>query len=284
MRKLKKHNDSVVKIIDKTEIAPNVHVCQVQAGEIAGKVQPGQFIIVIPDEYSERTPITVADWDRDQGTITFIFLDIGSSTHTLASMNTGDQFHSLTGPLGKPFEIEKYGRIGLVGGCYGIGGIYPAARAFREKGNQVVCYSEARSKFLLYWNEQLEEVSDEVRYATADGSLGYKGHAHDLLEKDLTEGMKYDLILAVGCTFMMYRIAGTTQPFHIKTVVSMNPIMIDGTGMCGACRLEVGGSTKFACVDGPHFDGHQVDWDVILARRKAYLKQELISEERPDHG
>jgi len=273
-----------VKIIDKTEIAPNVHTCKVDAPDIAKKVQPGQFIIVIPDEYSERTPITVADWDADGGTITIIFLDIGSSTNSLAGMKPGDEIYSLTGPLGKPFEIKKFGRIGLVGGCYGIGGIYPAARALREKGNQVVCYSEARSKFLLYWNEKLEEVSDEVRYATVDGSLGYKGHAHDLLTSDLNSGMEYDLVIAVGCTFMMYRIAGTTKPFEIKTIVSMNPIMIDGTGMCGACRIEVGGSTKFACVDGPHFDGHQVDWDVILARRKAYLEEEVISGERYTHG
>ncbi len=273
-----------MKIIDKTEIAPNVHTCKVDAPDIAKKVQPGQFIIVIPDEYSERTPITVADWDADGGTITIIFLDIGSSTNSLAGMKPGDEIYSLTGPLGKPFEIKKFGRIGLVGGCYGIGGIYPAARALREKGNQVVCYSEARSKFLLYWNEKLEEVSDEVRYATVDGSLGYKGHAHDLLTSDLNSGMEYDLVIAVGCTFMMYRIAGTTKPFEIKTIVSMNPIMIDGTGMCGACRIEVGGSTKFACVDGPHFDGHQVDWDVILARRKAYLEEEVISGERYTHG
>jgi ferredoxin--NADP+ reductase len=160
----------------------------------------------------------------------------------------------------------------------------PAARALREKGNTVVCYSEARSSFLLYWNERLEEASDEVRYATADGSLGFKGHSHDELEQDLKEGTSYDVVFAVGCTFMMYRISQVTRPHGLKTIVSMNPIMIDGTGMCGACRIEVGGSTKFACVDGPHFDGHEVDWDVILSRRKAYLEEEIISGERHDHG
>lgn len=273
-----------MKVIERAEIAPNVHTCKVSAADIAKKVQPGQFIIVIPDEYSERTPITVADWDAVEGTISFIFLDIGSSTNSMAQLKPGDEIYSVTGPLGKSFEIEEYGSVCLVGGCYGIGGIFPAARALREKGNRVTCYSEARSKFLLYWNEKLEQVSDEVRYATADGSLGYKGHAYDLLEKDLQSGIKYDLVIAVGCTFMMYRIATLTKSYAVKTIVTMNPIMIDGTGMCGACRLEVGGATKFACVDGPHFDGHQVDWDVILARRKAYLEEEIISGERHDHG
>lgn len=273
-----------MQIVERSEIAPNVHACKVKAADIAAKVQPGQFIIVIPDEYSERTPITVSDWDVEKGTISFVFLDIGSSTNSLAQMNAGDDIYSLTGPLGQAFEIKKYGKVALVGGCYGIGGILPAARALREKGNKVVCYSEARSSFLLYWNEKLEEASDEVRYATADGSQGFKGHAHDELEQDLKKGTTYDVVFAVGCTFMMYRISQVTRPFGVKTIVSMNPIMIDGTGMCGACRIEVGGTTKFACVDGPHFDGHEVDWDVILSRRKAYLEEEIISGERHDHG
>jgi len=273
-----------MQIIERSEIAPNVHSCKVKAPDIAAKARPGQFIIVIPDEFSERTPITISDWDVEEGSISFIFLDIGSSTNSLAQMKAGDEIYSLTGPLGQAFEIKKYGKVALVGGCYGIGGIYPAARALKENGNKVVCYSEARSSFLLYWNEKLEAASDEVRYATTDGSMGFKGHAHDELEKDLKDGTGYDLVLAVGCTFMMYRISQVTRPYGVKTIVSMNPIMIDGTGMCGACRIEVGGSTKFACVDGPHFDGHEVDWDVILSRRKAYLEEEIISGERHDHG
>ncbi len=273
-----------MQILERSEIAPNVHACKVLAADIAAKTRPGQFIIVIPDEFSERTPITISDWDVEEGTISFIFLDIGSSTNSLAQMNAGDEIYSLTGPLGQAFEIKKYGKVALVGGCYGIGGIYPAARALRESGNQVICYSEARSSFLLYWNEKLEQVSNQVRYATADGSLGFKGHAHDELEQDLKNGAGYDMVFAVGCTFMMYRISQVTRPFGVKTMVSMNPIMIDGTGMCGACRIEVGGTTKFACVDGPHFDGHEVDWDVILSRRKAYLEEEIISGERHDHG
>jgi len=273
-----------MQIVERTEIAPNVHACRVHAPDIAAKVQAGQFIIVIPNEFSERTPITVSDWDVAEGTISFIFLDIGSSTNSLAQLNAGDEIYSLTGPLGQAFEVKKYGNVCLVGGCYGIGGIFPAARALKEKGNKVVCYSEARSKFLLYWNDKLEEVSDEVRYATADGSLGMKGHAHDLLKKDLKDGTAYDVVFAIGCTFMMYLISQATKPHGLKTIVSMNPIMIDGTGMCGACRIEVDGATRFACVDGPHFDGHKVDWDVILSRRKAYLEEEIVSGERHDHG
>ena len=273
-----------MQIVDRSEIAPNVHACMIYAPDIALKVKPGQFIIVIPDEYSERTPITVADWDREGGTVSFIFLDIGSTTHTLARMGPGDEIYSVTGPLGQSFEVKEYGSVALVGGCYGIGGIYPAARAMKENGNKVVCYSEARSSFLLYWNEKLEKVAHQVKYATIDGSLGFKGHSHDELERDLQSGVRYDLVIAVGCTFMMYRISQVTRPYELKTIVSMNPIMIDGTGMCGACRIEVDGTTRFACVDGPHFDGHKVNWDTILARRKAYLEEEIISGERHDHG
>jgi len=270
----------MAKIICKKQIAPNVHECIVDAPDIARKAKAGQFVIVIPDEYSERTPITISDWDEKEGTVSIIFLEIGSSTQSLAELAEGDDLYSFTGPLGMPFETGKYGKIGLVGGCYGIGGIYPAAKKFSEEGNEVVSFSEARTGFLLYWNERLEEASTEVRYSTADGSLGFKGHSHDLLEKNLEEGENFDLIIAVGCTFMMYRVSQVTKKFGVKTIVSMNPVMIDGTGMCGACRLSVGGDTKFACVDGPHFDGHALDWDVVLARRKAYLEEEIIAKER----
>ena len=274
----------MVKIIDRYEIAPNVHECTVSAPDVAAKVRAGQFIIVIPDEYSERTPITVADWNKENGTITFIFLAIGSSTEKLTELGPGDEIYSLTGPLGQAFKMEKFGRVALIGGCYGIGGIFPAARALKEFGNEVVCYSEARSNFLLYWDEKLEAISDEVKYATTDASKGFKGHANDQLRVDLESGVIYDRVIAIGCTFMMYQISQATRPYEIKTIVSMNPIMIDGTGMCGACRIEVDGTTRFACVDGPHFDAHLVDWNLILARRKAYLEEEIVSQERQNYG
>ena len=168
----------------------------------------------------------------------------------------------------------------MVGGCYGIGSIYSVLRALKEKGNKVVVYSEARSKFLLYWNKKLEEIADEVRYSTVDGSIGTKGHSHDRLEADLKAGTMYNRVIGIGCTYMMYLISQATRPYRIKTIVSMNTVMIDGTGMCGACRLVVDGKTKFACVDGPHFDGHLIDWDIVLSRRKIYLEEEILSQER----
>ena len=270
----------MTKILEKIQIAPNVHSCEVEAPGIARKASAGQFIIIIADKFSERIPITIADWDTKKGTITFVFLEIGASTQRLAELEEGDQIYSCTGPLGKPMEIKKFGTVALVGGCYGIGGIYPIARALKNKHNRVICFSEARSKFLLYWNEKLEEVSDEVRYATVDGSLGIKGHGHDDIEEFLKAGKKVNRVIAIGCTFMMYRVSEVTRPFGIDTIVSMNPVMIDGTGMCGACRIVVDGRTKFACVDGPHFNGHEVDWDIILSRRKGYLEEEIVSQER----
>ncbi len=270
----------MVKILEKEHIAPNVHSCTVFAPEIAKKALPGHFVIIIPDEYCERIPITIADCNIEKGSVTFIFLEIGASTQRLAELNSGDNIYSFTGPLGKAFEIKKFGTVWLIGGCYGIGGIYPLAKAMKEKNNTVICFSEARSKFLLYWNEKLEEVSDEVRYSTVDDSLGTKGHSYDRMESELQSGEKPDIIIAIGCTYLIFRVAETTRPFGIKTIVSMNPVMIDGTGMCGACRLEVDGVTKFACVDGPHFDAHKINWDIIRSRRKAYLEEEIISKER----
>ena len=270
----------MTKILAKEQIAPNVHEVTVDAPAVAKKALAGHFAILIPNEFSERIPVTLSDWDADKGTVTFIFLEIGAATQDLAALKTGDDIYSFTAPLGKPFEMEKFGTVAVVGGCYGIGGMYPAARALKEKGNHVLFYSEARSKFLLYWNDKVEKVSDEVIYSTVDGSLGFKGHSHDKLEADLKAGKKPDLILAVGCTFMMYRVSEITRPHGVKTIVSMNPVMIDGTGMCGACRLVVDGKTKFACVDGPHFDGHKVDWKIIMSRRKAYTEGEIVSQER----
>jgi len=267
-------------IIERKQLVPNIHTCTVKAPDIARKALPGQFVIIIPDEFSERTPITLADWDKRTGTVTFIFLEIGASTQRLAELKSGDRIYSFTGPLGQPFRLKKYGTVALVGGCYGIGGIYQAARTLRKMGNKVLTYSEARSSFLLYWNDKLEEASNVVRYATTDGSKGMKGHAWDVLREDLKAKVKVDHIIAVGCTFMMYKVAEMTRSFGIKTIVSMNPVMIDGTGMCGACRIVVDDQTKFACVDGPHFDAHKIDWDVVMSRRKAYLEEEIISQER----
>jgi len=269
-----------MKILEKKIIAPNIHQMTLDAPNIARRALPGQFAIAIPNQHSERTPITLCDWDAEKGEVTVVFLEVGAATRRLAELSQGDEIYSFTGPLGKPFAIEKVGKVGLAGGCFGIGAILPAAMAFKKAGNEVIVYLEARSSFLLYWHDKLEEAADEVRYSTSDGSLGSKGHAHDLLDKNLRDGEKFDRILAVGCTFMVFRISQATRPFKVRTIVSMSPIMIDGTGMCGACRLSVAGKTMFACVDGPHFDGHEVDWDVVLTRRKAYDEEEIIANER----
>jgi ferredoxin--NADP+ reductase len=200
---------------------------------------------------------------------------VGASTAKLARLKAGDRIPSYAGPLGRETEIEPFGTVLLVGGCYGIGTIYPIARALREAGNQVYALIEARSSFLLYWEDRLREVTERVVVITRDGSRGYKGHVSRLAEILTLEGIKPDRIIAYGCTFQMMRVSQQTRPLGIKTIVSMNPIMIDGTGMCGVCRLTVAGETKFACVDGPEFDGHEVDWEEFLARRESYKPEEI---------
>lgn len=271
----------VYEIVQREMLVPNMHLLKVRAPAVAAKVKPGQFVIVRPDVHGERIPLTVADWDAKEGTVTCVFMEVGKTTSKLANLKAGEFLPTFVGPLGCAYEIEKFGTVLLAGGCYGIGCIYPVARALKAAGNKVLTFLEARAGFLLYWKEQLESVSNQVIVATADGADGLKGHAFDYLAELIKMESKIDRIIAEGCTFMMYEIAQVTRPFEIKTIVSLNPIMVDGTGMCGACRVEVGGETKFACVDGPHFDAHQVDWQLLLARRKAYMQEETISSERP---
>jgi ferredoxin--NADP+ reductase len=209
-----------------------------------------------------------------------VFMQVGTSTYKLGQLKPGDVVPTYVGPLGKPLELDNWGTVLCAGGCYGIGSIYPVAKALKEKGNRVISFIEGRSGFLLYWIDRLAAVSDKVLVATKDGSKGEKEGYPGLVGKLLAGGEHIDRVIAIGCTFMMYEMAETTRPFEVKTMVSLNPIMIDGTGMCGACRVLVGGETRFACVDGPDFDAHQVDWDLLLARRKAYLGPETDSAER----
>jgi ferredoxin--NADP+ reductase len=252
----------------------------VQAPVVASKIQPGQFVIVRADEYGERIPLTVADWDREAGTVSSVFMQVGTSTYKLGELKAGDVLPTYVGPLGKALELDNWGTVLCAGGCYGIASIYPVARALKEKGNRVISLIEGRSGFLLYWLDRLQAVSDRVLIATKDGSKGEKEGYPSMVGKMLAAGEQVDRVIAIGCTFMMYEMAEATRPFEVKTVVSLNPIMIDGTGMCGACRVLVGGETRFACVDGPDFDAHQVDWDLLLSRRKAYLGPETDSAER----
>ena len=267
-------------VLKREPLAPNLQLLTVRAPTVASKIQPGQFVIVRADEFGERIPLTVADWDREEGWISCVFMQVGTSTYKLGQLKVGEALPTFVGPLGKPLELDHWGSVVCAGGCYGIGSIYPVARALKEKGNRVISLVEGRSKFLLYWLDRLEAVSDRVLVSTKDRSLGNNGYCPGLVRDLLAAGETIDRVIAIGCTFMMYEMAEATRPFAVKTIVSLNPIMIDGTGMCGACRVSVGGETRFACVDGPDFDAHQVDWDLLLARRKAYLGPETDSAER----
>jgi ferredoxin--NADP+ reductase len=263
------------KVIERRMIVPNLHEFTVQAPAVAESVKPGNFIIVRPDQYGERIPLSVADWDRDAGTVTTIFMQVGGSTAMLARLKPGDAIPTFVGPLGKETAIDTFGTVLCVGGCYGIGSIYPIARALKQAGNKVYTLLEARSSFLLYWEDKLAKVSDQVFVITRDGTKGRKGHIDKIPEMMQRAGITPDLVIVNGCTFQMMRVSMVTKPLAWKTIVNMNPIMIDGTGMCGVCRLSVGGKTKFACVDGPDFDGHEIDWEEFLSRRKSYNPEEV---------
>jgi ferredoxin--NADP+ reductase len=266
-------------VMKREPLAPNLQLLTVRAPVVASKIQPGQFVIVRADEFGERIPLTVADWSPEEGWVSCVFMQVGTSTYKLGQLKAGAALPTFVGPLGKPLELERWGTVVCAGGCYGIGSIYPVARALREKGNRVISLVEGRSKFLLYWLDRLAGVSDRMLISTRDRSIGDNGYCPGLVKGLLAAGETVDRVIAIGCTFMMYEMAEATRPFAVKTIVSLNPIMIDGTGMCGACRVSVGGETKFACVDGPDFDAHQIDWDLLLARRKAYLGPEADSAE-----
>jgi NAD(P)H-flavin reductase len=270
----------VFEIREKRMVAPNVHELIIAAPAVAKKAEAGQFVIVMADEYSERVPFTLTDWDAEAGTITLIVLEVGQSSRKVVTMNPGDEIAHVVGPLGIPLEIENYGTVVVAGGCYGIASIFPIVRALKDAGNHVIAIVEGHSHYMHYHQDKMAEAADELVTTTTDGSLGERGHAIDSLKKRLEAGEQVDRIIAIGCTFMMMLTSRGTQPFGVKTLVALNPIMLDGTGMCGACRVSVGGETKFACVDGPFFDGHEVDWDELFARKTAYSSEEINSLEQ----
>ncbi|MBM3294526.1 MAG: sulfide/dihydroorotate dehydrogenase-like FAD/NAD-binding protein [Candidatus Aminicenantes bacterium] len=263
------------RIIERRMIVPNLHEFIVEAPAVAESVKPGNFVIVRPDDAGERIPLSVADWDASAGTVTSIFMQVGGSTAKLARLKPGAAVPTFAGPLGKETEIGAFGTVLCVGGCYGIGSIYPIARALKEAGNTVITLLEARSSYLLYWEDKLAAVSDKLIIVTRDGTKGAKGHIDRIPELLQRAGAVPDRVIVNGCTFQLMRTAEITKPLGWKTIVNMNPIMIDGTGMCGVCRLSVAGKMKFACVDGPDFDGHEIDWDEFLARRKTYNPEEV---------
>jgi ferredoxin--NADP+ reductase len=263
------------RIVKRRMIVPNLHEFTVEAPQVTAALRPGNFVILRPDEAGERVPLSVADWDAEAGTVTSIFLQVGGSTAKLARLKAGDSIPTYAGPLGKEAEIANFGTVLCIGGCYGIGSIFPMARALHEAGNSVYTLLEGRSRYLLYWQEKFEPISRRVIELTRDGSAGYKGHISRLPEILALEKINPDRIVVNGCTFLMMRASGVTRELGVKTMVNMNPIMIDGTGMCGVCRLTVAGKTKFACVDGPDFDGHEVDWEEFLKRRETYNVEEV---------
>ena len=274
------------KILLKQDLVPNIHLFKIAAPDVAKKAQAGQFVVIRIDENGERIPLTIADWDREEGSVTIVFMEVGTTTHRLASLKTGDSITNFVGPLGLPTHIEKFGTVVCVAGGFAVATIMPIARALKEKGNKVNSIMGARNKNLIFWEDELRNVSDRLIVTTDDGSYARKGLVTEPLQELLKGNERIDRVIAIGPSIMMKFSAKTTQPFGVKTIVSLNPIMVDGTGMCGCCRVSVGGVTKFACVDGPDFDGHQVDWDLLFARQRIYLNEEKISFEQwqSQHG
>ncbi len=267
------------KIVTSEKLTPVIDLFKIEAPAIARKAKAGQFVIIRVDEEGERIPLTLADWDAKGGTITLVAMEVGTSTRKLGQMKAGDSLHNLVGPLGLPSDIEKFGTVICVGGGVGIAPIYPIARSLREAGNRIISIIGARNRDLLFWEDRMKTVSDELIVTTDDGSYGRKGLVTEPLKEKLEQG-KIDRVIAIGPAIMMKFCAQTTKPFNVPTIVSLNSIMVDGTGMCGCCRVSIGGTTKFACVDGPDFDGHQVDWNTVFDRQKVYLKEEKESLER----
>jgi len=265
------------KILEREDLTPTIHRFKVSAPGVAKRAQAGQFVIVRIDEKAERIPLTLADWDDNEGTVTIVFMEVGTSTYRLNSLKAGDEIMNFVGPLGLPTHIENFGTVICVAGGVGTAPVYPIARALRAKGNKVIAVQGARSKDLIFWEDKLRSVSDKLIVTTDDGSYGRKGVVTEPVKEILQSSEKVARVIAVGPSVMMKFTSKTTEPFKVPTIVSLNTIMVDGTGMCGCCRVSVGGVTKFACVDGPDFDGHQVDWDIVAARQRTYLEEEKCS-------
>jgi ferredoxin--NADP+ reductase len=270
-------------IVKKQLLADNIFLYEVKAPEVAKKAKAGQFIIIRLHQQAERIPLTIADYSREQGTVTIIFQVVGRSTEELAERVVGDQILDFVGPLGVASEIDNYGTVVCIGGGVGIAPVYPIARALQEAGNKVISIIGARSSNLLFWREEMASISDQLIVMTDDGSEGSKGFVTDALKK-VIKTERVERVWAIGPLVMMRAVAETTRPLQLNTIVSLNPIMVDGTGMCGACRVGVGEETKFACVDGPEFDAHLVDFDLALKRSKFFVDEENNAKHKGDCG
>jgi len=267
-------------IVSKKNLSDSVVRMDILAPEIARKRKAGQFVILKVNEQGERIPLTIVDSDGEEGTITIIFQIVGKTTALMAAMTVGEDIQDVQGPLGNPTEIENLGHVVCIGGGVGVGVIYPITKALKEAGNRVTSIIGARTQSLIILEEEMKGASNELIVTTDDGSYGVHGFVSNVLQKIIDGGEKIDRVYAIGPVLMMKVIANLTRPYGIKTIVSLNAIMVDATGMCGACRVAVGGKTKFTCVDGPEFDGHQVDFDLLTSRLRMYCEQEGQSYER----
>lgn len=268
------------RILKKEVLAPTLYLFEIEAPLVAKKAQAGQFIILRIHDEGERIPLTIADFDREKGTITCVFQEVGKTTRELGALNEGDSIKDFVGPLGEASHIKNYGRVVCVGGGVGVAPVHPIARALKEAGNEVIGIIGARNKDLLFWEDKMSAACSELRVTTDDGSYVRKGFVTDVLKEVIEEKKDIALCIAIGPWPMMRAVCNLTKEYNVKTVVSLNSIMVDGTGMCGCCRVSVGSETKFACVDGPEFDGHLVDWAEMARRSTIYKPQEQLAMER----
>jgi len=267
-------------VLEKKELGPSIKSFKLLSPLIARKGEPGQFVVIRVYEQGERIPLTIADSDPEKGTIRIVLQEVGRSTKQLGKLNEGERVSDLVGPLGHPSEIKGFGTVLIVAGGVGIAEAYPIARALKKAGNKVVTILGARTKDLLIMVDEIRETSDELFTITDDGSSGRKGLVTDQLKELLEKGMVLNRIITIGPTIMMKAVSELTKKHNIPTVASLNPIMIDATGMCGVCRVSVGGETKFTCVDGPEFDAHKVDFDQLMARLSQYKESEKIADHK----
>jgi len=262
------------KILEKEKIGPNLNRFVIEAPLIPKNYQPGQFVVLKIDEEGERIPITIAEADKNKGTITVFIQEVGKTTYKLGELEAGDSISDVVGPLGHPAKVEKVGTVVTIGGGVGTAIVYPETKAFKEAGNYVISIIGFKSKDYVMLEEEMREASDELYILTDDGSYGKKGFTTNELQELESAGRKMDLVIAIGPAIMMQRISEMTKEYNVKTIVSLNSAMMDATGMCGGCRVEVDGETKFACVDGPEFDGHKVNFDLLIKRLSTYEEQE----------
>ncbi len=264
-------------IVEKKSLSGDIKMMGVKAPDVVYNADAGNFFVVIPDEKGERIPLTIYDWDREKGILYMVFQEVGLSTVKLGKLNVGESVFAVAGPFGKAFHSENYGKAAVIGGGVGVPAVFPIARKLKKDGNNVTSIIGYRNKGLMVLKDEMESVSDELLVATNDGSYGQKGLVTDVLKGLIDSGEKPDFVVAVGPVIMMKAVSDMTKPYGIKTIVSLNSIMVDATGMCGGCRVTVGKDVKFSCVDGPDFDGHKVDFDGLMSRLNAYKDKEQDS-------